>query len=66
MNIVRSHWKIESMDWTLDVVLGEDKIVMYKGNISANMALVRRFVFNTINTMKDKHENRPKLMNMIG
>jgi predicted transposase YbfD/YdcC len=63
---IRSHWKIESMHWMLDVVFNEDKSAMYKGNVPANMAIIRRFILNILNGMKGKGDTRPKLMLMIG
>lgn len=66
MKLIRSHWQIESMHWTLDVVFGEDKSAMYKGNIPANIALIRRFVLNALNGIKGKQDTRPRLMRMIG
>jgi len=66
MQNIRSHWKIESMHWILDVVFKEDGSSMHKGNIPANMALVRRFVLNILSNMKEKRETRPLLMSMIG
>ena len=66
MRNIRSHWKIESMHWVLDVVLKEDASSMRKGNIPANMAIVRRFVLNILNDIKGKRETRPGLIKMIG
>lgn len=66
MKDIRSHWKIESMHWMLDVVFKEDASSMYKGNIPANMAIVRRFILNILSGMKEKRESRPLLMKMIG
>ena len=66
MKDIRSHWKIESMHWMLDVVFKEDASSMYKGNIPANMAIVRRFILNILSDMKEKRESRLLLMKMIG
>ncbi len=66
MQSIRNHWKIESMHWVLDVVFKEDASSMRKGNIPANMAIIRRFVLNILNQIKEKRETRPMLMNMIG
>jgi len=66
MKNIRDHWKIESMHWMLDVVLKEDASSMNKGNIPANMAIIRRFVLNILSNIKEKRETRPLLMKMIG
>jgi len=66
MKNIRDHWKIESMHWMLDVVLKEDASTMSKGNVPANMAIIRRFILNILTNMKGKRESRPILMKMIG
>ena len=66
MKLIRSHWKIESMHWMLDVVFKEDASSMRKGNIPANMAIVRRFVLNILGNMKGARQTRPVLIRMIG
>lgn len=66
MKNIRDHWKIESMHWMLDVVLKEDDSAMNKGNVPANMAIIRRFILNILTQMKGKRESRPMLMKMIG
>jgi predicted transposase YbfD/YdcC len=66
MKNIRSHWSIESMHWMLDVVCKEDASSMHKGNIPANMAVVRRFVLNILGAIKDKRQSRPLLSKMIG
>jgi predicted transposase YbfD/YdcC len=66
MEKIRSHWKIESMHWVLDVVFKEDACSMYKGNTPANLAIIRRFVLNVLSGMKEKRETKPMLIKMIG
>jgi predicted transposase YbfD/YdcC len=69
MKNIRNHWKVESMHWTMDVVFKEDASSMYKGNVPANMALIRRFVLNILTQMKQdikQKPSRPLLMYMIG
>jgi predicted transposase YbfD/YdcC len=74
---IRNHWKIESMHWVLDVVFKEDASSMRKGNIPANMAITRRFVFNILEQLKKdemdpksksalSRKSKPMLMNIIG
>lgn len=66
MKNIRDHWKIESMHWMLDVVFKEDGSSMNKGNVPANMAIIRRFILNILTSIKEKRESRPQLMKMIG
>lgn len=66
MKSIRDHWKIESMHWTMDVVFKEDNSSMHKGNIPANMAIIRRFVLNILGQMKQDKESKPMLMYKIG
>ena len=63
---IRNHWKIESMHWMLDVVFKEDQSSMCKGNVPANMAIIRRFVLNILSQIKEKRQSRPLLMKLIG
>jgi predicted transposase YbfD/YdcC len=63
---IRSHWGVESMHWLMDVVFGEDASKVRLENGPANMAIVRRFVLNVLNKIKEKRQTRPKLMNSIG
>lgn len=52
---VRSHWAIEnSLHWVLDVTFGEDKARYHTGHGPANMAVVRHFAFNTVQSVADK------------
>ena len=39
---------------------------MNKGNVPANMAIIRKFILNVLTNMNDKRETRPQLMKMIG
>ncbi|MGI6672579.1 MAG: ISAs1 family transposase [Christensenellales bacterium] len=45
---VRSHWGIESMHWTLDVVLNEDRHIVRKDNGPRNLAVLKRMALNII------------------
>ena len=66
LKTIRSHWAIESMHWVMDVVFREDAGRMRKDNAPANMAVVRRFVLNILNGMKEKRQTKPELMKAIG
>lgn len=45
---VRAHWGIESMHWSLDVVLNEDKRIVRKDNGAQNLAVLKRMALNII------------------
>ena len=53
---VQSHWAIEnSLHWTLDVTFKEDASRIRTGFGPLNMAVVRRFAFNLLRTLGDRH-----------
>jgi len=45
---VRGHWGVESMHWSLDVVLNEDKRIVRKDNGARNLAVLKRMALNII------------------
>lgn len=45
---VRGHWGIESMHWSLDVVLNEDKRIVRKDNGAQNLAVLKRMALNIV------------------
>jgi predicted transposase YbfD/YdcC len=45
---VRGHWGIESMHWSLDVVLNEDKRIVQKDNGTQNLAVLKRMALNIV------------------
>ena len=45
---VRGHWGVESMHWSLDVVLNEDKRIVRKDNGAQNLAVLKRMALNII------------------
>ncbi len=46
---IRGHWGIENtLHWTLDVTFQEDLSRLRKGHGAQNMALLRKFAFNTL------------------
>ena len=45
---VRAHWGVESMHWSLDVVLNEDKRIVRKDNGAHNLAVLKRMALNII------------------
>jgi predicted transposase YbfD/YdcC len=63
---IRAHWGVESMHWSLDVVFKEDASGIRKDHSPANIATVRRFVFNILNIIKEKGRSKPSMMMAIG
>lgn len=49
---VRAHWGIESMHWSLDVVLNEDKRIVRKDNGAHNLSVLKRMALNIIRADK--------------
>lgn len=45
---VRAHWGVESMHWSLDVVLNEDRRIVRKDNGAQNLAVLKRMALNVI------------------
>lgn len=45
---VRNHWGVESMHWSLDVVLNEDRRIVRKDNGPRNLAVLKRMALNII------------------
>lgn len=45
---VRAHWGVESMHWSLDVVLNEDRRIVRKDNGAQNLAVLKRMALNII------------------
>jgi|GEM_PF-171483 len=54
----RNHWGVESMHWSLDVVLGDDRNKTREGVAAQNLAIVKRIVFNTL---KNENKVQPKM-----
>ena len=60
---VRSHWLVESMHWTLDVVFNEDASRVRKDHAPENMGLIRHIVVNMLSNAKKTLKNLgPKAM----
>ena len=64
LSIVRAHWGIENtLNWTLDVVQGEDLARSRKDNAPANLAVLRRLANNIARAHPDtKTSLRRKLL----
>jgi len=54
----RTHWGVESMHWSLDVILGDDRNRTREGVAAQNLAIVKRMVFNTL---KNETKVQPKM-----
>jgi predicted transposase YbfD/YdcC len=52
---VRNHWRIESMHWNLDVTFRDDENRSRKGNIAANLAILKRIAFNSVKNDTKKY-----------
>ncbi len=57
LEIVRSHWKVESMHWILDVSFSEDKIAISVDNAAENLACIRRVALNLIKAFQQNTAN---------
>jgi predicted transposase YbfD/YdcC len=61
--VVRRHWGIENgLHWRLDVIFHEDDCRTRKDHGPENLALLRRFCFNTFRTDSKKDTMRGKMM----
>jgi len=47
-SVVRGHWSVESLHWTLDVTFGEDRSQTSHKTSAQNMALLRRLALNIV------------------
>lgn len=55
---IRRHWGIENgFHWSMDVGFREDRQVAQIGNLSENLAILRRIAFNYLSQVKQ--EKRP-------
>jgi predicted transposase YbfD/YdcC len=56
----RTHWGVESMHWSLDVILGDDRNQTRAGVAAQNLAIVKRMVFNTLKNENIVHPKKSK------
>ena len=54
--VVRRHWGVESMHWTLDVTYGEDYCRARTRHAAANRATVRRMAYSLASTWARRHK----------
>jgi predicted transposase YbfD/YdcC len=54
---IRSHWGIESLHWVLDVTFREDDSRVREKNAVENIGLVRKIVFNILQSAKKKFKD---------
>jgi predicted transposase YbfD/YdcC len=47
-SVIRGHWSVESLHWTLDVTFGEDRSQTSHKTSAQNMALLRRLALNIL------------------
>jgi len=55
LNAVRSHWKIESLHWLLDVVFSEDDTVLSSENAQKTLNILRKFALLLHKTFIAEH-----------
>lgn len=56
----RNHWGVESMHWSLDVMLGDDRNQTREGVAAQNLTIVKRIVFNTLQNETKVHPKKSK------
>ncbi len=62
LRVVRAHWTIEnSLHWVLDMAMDEDQARNRRDNAPENLALLRRFALNLLQTNSDKGSIRLKI-----
>ena len=52
LSTIRSHWKVESLHWSLDISFHEDQSRVRIGHAGKNLACIRKLAFNLL--QKDK------------
>ena len=50
---IRSHWKIESSHWTLDVTFNEDNRIIWNRTMAENESTLRKIVFNLLTVLRE-------------
>ncbi len=59
--IIQGHWAIEnSLHWSLDIIMNDDRYRARKDNAPINFAALRRIALNIIKANQDKGSNRVK------
>ena len=56
----RTHWGVESMHWSMDVVFGDDRNQTQAGMAAQNLLIVKRMVFNTLKNETLIHPKKSK------
>jgi len=60
LKVVRSHWAIESMHWTLDVTFNEDGRIHWNKTVAYNESIARRIVMNMLKGFRENFKTRAK------
>ncbi len=55
---IRNHWQVESMHWSLDVHLNDDRDKKHEQNAAENFARVKRFLLNLVKTKPPSGKKR--------
>lgn len=53
LKIIRSHWGIESMHWTLDITFGEDDRIHWNKTVALNESIARRIAMNMLKAFRE-------------
>ena len=67
LHAIRAHWSIENtLHWTLDVTFREDDSRIRVKNAPENMAILRRFTLNILQTVKKKGDSIKRMRKKAG
>lgn len=61
----RTHWGVESMHWSLDVVFGDDRNQTREAVAAQNLTIVKRMVFNILKNETQVHPKKSKTKKRI-
>jgi predicted transposase YbfD/YdcC len=65
--LIRRHWAIENeLNWSLDVVFGEDANRTQDRNASANLGVLRRLAVSLLQRMPGRQSQRVKMIHAAG
>lgn len=65
IEVTRSHWKIESLHWWLDVVMGEDQTQFTSDNAQRTLNSLRKMVFALLKDYKLKTKSKKSLKGLM-
>jgi predicted transposase YbfD/YdcC len=53
LTAIRSHWRIESNHWVLDVTFNEDSRILWERTVAYNEAIARRIIMNMLHYFRE-------------